>query len=928
MPKRRMGYVIAGLIVFIGGLLWFGSRVPWPERLSAMTKIPLLHVELSLKDLYKLEARADPSPGSPAFLRRNSYVVARMRMADRDVKVEMRARGSFAFHRQFIRKSWRVKTAFTEPLLPGAMRFNLARSRLPLFEDHLAYQLAHTLGVPAPQSQPMLLVANGEWHGLYHVSEQMDEAFLASHGLPYGPLYGERKARENVPVSEVAWVTVPGQPGRIGSPWTNGFTDYTATLWQSLTLRDDGRAGKAEALDDLLRMIHADSVVFEEGIAQILDIPAFLDWLTLQSLGGSSHTDVHNIRLYFNPATEKFQFFSWDLLPFNDKMSHHLTPVSWVPLGQILFLKLFTIPEFAELRNRHLWSVMTSTLPQASLIARIDKLYHALRPVYARDAEKAMLGRFDVNNLQMQNRLFTIEEFDVAYAQLKAWVNNRYSYMHHALSTSQLVGQVHRRSSRLRQLQIRTASEAGVLLSSVVLDTSAGKQPHYPVNELKLYRDTNHNGMLDATDQPVPTVLETTSAGLTHLTLREPMLLLAERTTAATGLVVADPISSVGARPLMGHMEQVSVLPTDFSLLLRGTHSQMPAINLAIKNSITQRPIPVVWGTLPQSPEPITWGRHNAERLASLFPPSLFASPTVRTLHWQGAQQIDETIMIGPQETLVIAPGTTIQLAPGSSLLVFGQVSAVGTAQQPIRFTALHHDEPWGVIAINGAKSVSQFQHVIIEHGSEARLRSVSYSGALSVYNSDVHVQHSHFLLSHGEDAINVKYGAVELASNVFTQSASDAIDCDFSTGHIVDNQISGSGNDAIDLGSSVMTVAGNNITTSGDKGISIGGSSRVTLVDNTLAAGTFGLAVKDSSSARWESGEISGHRIGIGLYVKNRNYKLSPPTLELLGGRIDNNDVNLWKDTRAHVVQQGGHVGSDLQRAQDLDFDWSSLMH
>lgn len=901
-------------LVLAAFVVWHSSRQTDLKKLSQTTGVPVLGLEVSNKDFYKIDQRIDPTKQSRQYSLKGRYVVGSMEFGDHQSPVELRTRGNFEFHQFFNRKSWRVKSSFHQPVFPGTTRFNLARSRFSHFEDHLVYDLARDLGIPAPWSFPVLFMMNGDWHGVYHVTEQMDELFLKKLKLPYAPLYGEYHERSKQrKITEVEKAHLGDRT--FSSPWTNGFTDIRNTLWQYLSLRKEEKTGKADDLDYFLKTIKLEQPDFIRKIDQILDINEFQKWLGLQILAGSPHTDFHNIRLFYNPREGKFQFMSWDLMPFRDYISHRRMPVDWVPVGQELFLKLFLSPEFAELRNRHLWQLIHRDMPLTKLTKRTQKLYDQLLPIYQEDAEKAELGDMEEGNPAIQNGVFSEQDFIQYHEELIQWLKDRYQFLENSLKIAVLQGVVKKLTQESVQVVIQHQSESGLEFKELVL---AGDEKiknlssfHYTVAF-----DANHNQKVDGGEILMPKNLYQDKNGLTHVVFDSSPLLLAARTKVPMTQIPNDlqiELENGLKVALAGHVEQVEIVPTFFSfLILSKIKKPLPKFGLYFKNTVTEDVLEPQWvDTFSENNSLATWGTDRWQSMMELFPSVFGKKEEPQSFVWEGEKEIQDVFTVKETDTLTILPGTILRFSPGASLMIFGQIVARGTKESPILFTAKDPQQGFGVIAINGSRERAVFEHVIIEYGKEARIRHIPYSGALSVYNADILLKNSIIRHNLGEDAVNVKYGDVAISDSQFLDN-NDGIDADFSTGTVSRNIFNSHRNDAIDLGSAKLKVDGNQIFSSQDKGISVGWDSLMELKDTQIEGSTIGMAIKDTSRVIMETSTISKNEIGVKIHVKNRDYKLSVPGFKLISGDIVDNQTDLVRAEKTSFLNIGGNVGSE----------------
>ncbi len=293
--------------------------------------------------------------------------------------------------------------------------------------------------------------------------------------------------------------------------------------------------------------------------------------------------------------------------------------------------------------------------------------------------------------------------------------------------------------------------------------------------------------------------------------------------------------------------------------------------------------------------------------------PRLERKPPTETITWTGpVQQVHEDIDLGPHIKLVIEPGTTVAFGDGVSLRVRGQIVAQGTAEKPIRFVPARQGGTWGVVAVDTVAAVENvFSHCRFESGSEGTFGSLTYTGALSIYNCSALVEDSRFLYSAGDDGINCKYSESIVRNCVFVRNSGDAIDYDFTGGEIRACAFLDNRGDSIDLSGATTVIRDNVITQSGDKGISVGERSFPSIVNNSIHGCAMGIAVKDSSDALLVKNTLAGNEVGVSLYVKKSFF--GPPRARLLGCVVWGNEQGAYVGEGSELVVESSVVADEI---------------
>ncbi|MBW2399328.1 MAG: hypothetical protein JRG80_08650 [Deltaproteobacteria bacterium] len=228
---------------------------------------------------------------------------------------------------------------------------------------------------------------------------------------------------------------------------------------------------------------------------------------------------------------------------------------------------------------------------------------------------------------------------------------------------------------------------------------------------------------------------------------------------------------------------------------------------------------------------------------------------------------------------LVIAAGVSLRIDPGRSLLIRGPLRVRGTAQQPVRLRGAKLAQPWGVLAVQGrGRSVvaarrprSEIRYLELSGGSQDQLKGAFYSGQLSVHHQDLSLQHATLSRAFGDDALNVKYGNIDIRDSVFADNHSDAIDLDWCDGTVTRSFFgrSGRGGDGLDLSGSKVTVTDSVFSAQRDKCLSVGEASTLWLRGSLLRDCEIALASKDDSVAEVQESLFLENERNFAAFVK-----------------------------------------------------------
>ena len=226
---------------------------------------------------------------------------------------------------------------------------------------------------------------------------------------------------------------------------------------------------------------------------------------------------------------------------------------------------------------------------------------------------------------------------------------------------------------------------------------------------------------------------------------------------------------------------------------------------------------------------------------------------------------------------LTIKSGTTVRLAPGGTLVLKGQLTAIGTPERPIRFLPLgENQDPWGSVVLMGpGADGSTLTNCEMAGGSGLKGDLFEYSAMLSIHDvDDVSISDCVFRDNQiVDDMVHAVYASIRLDRVIFKNAISDALDLDICEADIKNSLFEGSLNDGVDLMSTHATIVGSDFRNNGDKGISVGENSDLIGINNTLVRNTIGIQSKDRSTAVLFNNSLIENRIALSAYKKNWRY-------------------------------------------------------
>ena len=270
-------------------------------------------------------------------------------------------------------------------------------------------------------------------------------------------------------------------------------------------------------------------------------------------------------------------------------------------------------------------------------------------------------------------------------------------------------------------------------------------------------------------------------------------------------------------------------------------------------------------------------------------------------------------VSIPKQYDVVITAGTQIDIVNNGGLIINGNLSMMGTADEKIVFTS-SDSTSMGVTILGPDKVV--IEHVEMYNQGTLDYKGWTLTGALTVYESEVFIKH---LLIDGnscEDALNTIRCQVDVRHIAIKNTWGDGYDADFCSGYFAHSSFENTGNDCVDFSGSKVEIEDINITNSGDKGISAGERSNLTVKNITIDGCLTGLASKDGSHLTGDQINVKKATIGIAAFQKKPEY--GPAHLELTNieyGEIGNlGIIELGSTTNWDGKAYRGFVKFDIE--------------
>ena len=273
---------------------------------------------------------------------------------------------------------------------------------------------------------------------------------------------------------------------------------------------------------------------------------------------------------------------------------------------------------------------------------------------------------------------------------------------------------------------------------------------------------------------------------------------------------------------------------------------------------------------------------------------------------------------------LTIESGTTVRFAPGATLVLKGQLTAIGTPERPIRFLPLiENQEPWGSVVLMGpGADGSTLTNCEMAGGSGVKGDLLEYSAMLSIHDvDDVSISDCVFRDNQiVDDMVHAVYASIRLDRVIFKNAISDALDLDICEADIKNSLFEGSLNDGVDLMSTRATIVGSDFRNNGDKGISVGENSHLIGINNTLERNAIGIQSKDRSTAVLFNNALIEKKIALSAYKKNWRYG-DGGELFIGKSRIIGNEVTDVVDKHSYIQLFDSYLSSsDFEETSYID--------
>ena len=452
----------------------YNLKVIWielstPEENLSTTKLPVYSIWVKPEKLDILNSNL-PLSG-------RNYVEGEFEYMGRWYPVEVRYRGDMPWHWGSRQKSWRIRFPRNN-LFNGRRDVNLNNPEREVIDEALESWLAKEMGLLTPQCSVVHVRLNNMYLGVFLDFENIDEYFLKSHHKKAANIYsGEQDIL----------------------PYEKYINMWKSTArWIKKASNDNKPQNDISDLYEFIRTINSlEGLDFKAEIQKIIDLENVLTYMALVDICSSEHIDnTHNLKLYFPAATGRLQQIPWDI-------SGHWTDEgaesTFNRKKNDFWLKLLSISEFREQKNKILWKYINGVASVSSQINFVDEMYELIRNDIYCDKYK------DTYLLEPM----TNGDFEKRVKKLRDWIKKRNKALTDVLDCSKLYvidkSQNITDERILKKLEFIAINESGVLIKfiEIPLGPAASKEV-----EFELWYDENRNGVWDRDDRLLSTSKE------------------------------------------------------------------------------------------------------------------------------------------------------------------------------------------------------------------------------------------------------------------------------------------------------------------------------------------------------------------------------------------------------------------------------------
>lgn len=564
---------------------------------------------------------------------------------------------------------------------------------------------------------------------------------------------------------------------------------------------------------------------FNEFFNSMINKDKYYAYMALDVILGSSHHDYHhNHKIYFDPYLGKFEPIEWDVRYWTAQPDKD---ESLYPLLEQMKLN----PIFEYERDKVTYKLLTDEKFYNGIHQKVSKYNTLVLPELKADPYRDNAEGF--TGFGHFSKKFTIDRYEKSIERLHTTLDSRKKLLMKIYQNSDSSYY----SKKIKNGQILVFKVQGN--SPVTFDFST----LFEKSNTKVYRDLNFNGRVD---------------------YGEKIVSMSSKETLYPGRKKIDAHRQGGLKIVKGPY-LIKNAPQYFSYIVLNTTKQVNKTIIAV-NAITGKSTSIANKNF----------KIDVSLSDSIHPWTLPKGDVIHHI-LRGNIDVKSDFVFKENEKVKIESGTIFTMYPGTSVFFYGEVTANGSENKPIRFIAKDRLKPWGSVVLQGKKSSgSLFNYVEFSGGSVTSRNLINYTAQFNIHDTsdfkvtNCKVGHNHI----GDDSMHIAYSSGTVDKTLFYNARSDALDIDISQVSITNSIFINSGNDSLDLMTTEANVKNNLFINAGDKGISTGEWSFGNFSNNLFYQCFIGVEVKDKSIVHAENSIfINNKDKAINLYNKNSRY-------------------------------------------------------
>ncbi|MHC4942727.1 MAG: right-handed parallel beta-helix repeat-containing protein [Planctomycetota bacterium] len=285
----------------------------------------------------------------------------------------------------------------------------------------------------------------------------------------------------------------------------------------------------------------------------------------------------------------------------------------------------------------------------------------------------------------------------------------------------------------------------------------------------------------------------------------------------------------------------------------------------------------------------------------------------------RGEWDVEGDLILPRDYTLHVPSNVTLRFDEEAVLVAVSPLIFRGKASEPIVLEPKGGKPSWRGIVVLNTGGRSEWQHVRVRNTNSIARKGWTTTGGITFYHAPVTLMDCLIDGTLAEDGLNV-FGCDLLMEKVtFRGCASDSFDGDFVTGAVRSCVFRNGAADGADFSGSDVIVEGCTFIDLGDKGLSVGEKTRCKVTACRADRVSIGLASKDLSEVEVKNfafGEVKHYAVAV--YVKKPEY--GPSRVTIQGLEISENVKNPF------LVQEGCELIVDGEKIPTKAIDVERL--